>query len=103
MEQINTSSIFGRSVSSGAAAIDGPGMDPTPLAPAIAWAATGGNRDEAALDAVGRQEAERLRRVLLRQVPAGPALAPGHDRGWAPLQGGPVPGGLPWTGAAPGR
>ena len=39
-------------------------------------AATGGNRDEAVLDAVSRQEAQRLRRVLLREVAAGPVPVP---------------------------
>ena len=63
-------------------------------------AATGGNRDEATLDAVRRPEAERLRRVLLREVPAGPVLAPGWVPGWPAPPGSPAPGDRPWTEAA---
>jgi putative membrane protein len=72
-------------------------------------AATGGNRDEAALDAVRRPEAERLRRVLLREIPAGPAVPPG----WAvpppgsppgrPAPGGPLPAADPAPAAQPGQ
>jgi putative membrane protein len=47
-------------------------------------AATGGNRDEAVLDAVSRQEAQRLRRVLLREVAEGAAtVAPASAAGVA--------------------
>jgi putative membrane protein len=70
-------------------------------------AATAGRHDEAVLDAVSLPEAARLRRLLLREVPAATGLVPGGaPAGWpgsAGLAPGvrPAPGVPPVPGAAP--
>ncbi len=65
-------------------------------------AATGGNRDEAMLDVVSRAEAERLRRVLLRQVAVSPVVPAAGPAPGPPVPGAPpVAGPPPWPGAPP--